>query len=293
MFTAEFLNHKNFHRSNWQFSQPKGKFSGAKSKKSADEKKIDAPAQQIDDEEIDSDDEDQEIDQNGTAAAAPNLEFSEDEDIQTPQDKRLRLAKKYLEEIEKEEKSRAEDKALHTNISQRLTDEYLDSVGKLRKKIADEYTGYTESTVRKLKHKQQKLPITCVCLSSDSTYMFSGGKTSIVVKWDVGQCKVLGTFDCRQGKQPNAGSVSKKKQRPHIIAMAVTTDDQFLAVATLNQFIQIWCPTTLKALHTFQGHRDTVTGIVFRRDSHQMFSTSRDRSVKVWSLDEMAYVETL
>lgn len=46
-------------------------------------------------------------------------------------------------------------------------------------------------------------------------------------------------------------------------------------------------------LHTFQGHRDTVTALVFRRDTHTLFTASKDRSVKVWSLDEMAYIESL
>jgi len=33
--------------------------------------------------------------------------------------------------------------------------------------------------------------------------------------------------------------------------------------------------------------------LVFRRNSHQLFSSSQDRSVKIWNIDEMAYVETL
>lgn len=206
------------------------------------------------------------------------------------------MAKKYLEEIEKEEQSRAEDKELHKSVSQRLNDEYLDSVGKLRKKIADEYSGYPVDSVKKLKHKLQKLPITCICMSVDNQFLFSGGKTSIIVKWDLNDFKAVATFDCLHGKQTNTGgggTVSKKKRRLHVNAMALTSDFKYMAVATMDQFIQIWCPNTLKPLHTFQGHRDTVTGIVFRRDTHQMFSTSRDRSVKVWSLDEMAYVESL
>jgi ribosomal RNA-processing protein 9 len=36
-----------------------------------------------------------------------------------------------------------------------------------------------------------------------------------------------------------------------------------------------------------------VNGLAFRRRSHQLFSGSGDRTLKVWSLDEMAYVETL
>lgn len=32
---------------------------------------------------------------------------------------------------------------------------------------------------------------------------------------------------------------------------------------------------------------------MFRRGTHTLYSASADRSVKVWSLDEMSYVETL
>jgi len=34
-------------------------------------------------------------------------------------------------------------------------------------------------------------------------------------------------------------------------------------------------------------------GAAFRRQSHELFTCSTDRSVKVWTLDEMAYIETV
>lgn len=34
-------------------------------------------------------------------------------------------------------------------------------------------------------------------------------------------------------------------------------------------------------------------GLAFRQDFNQLFSASKDRSVKIWSLDEMAFVDTL
>ncbi len=45
--------------------------------------------------------------------------------------------------------------------------------------------------------------------------------------------------------------------------------------------------------HSFKGHRDTVSALAFRRGSHQLFSGSHDRTIKVWNLDEMCYIETL
>lgn len=34
-------------------------------------------------------------------------------------------------------------------------------------------------------------------------------------------------------------------------------------------------------------------GLAFRRGTHDLYSASHDRSVKVWNVDENAYVETL
>ena len=36
-----------------------------------------------------------------------------------------------------------------------------------------------------------------------------------------------------------------------------------------------------------------LQGLVFQRGTHELFSCSFDRTVKIWNLDEMAYVETL
>ena len=43
----------------------------------------------------------------------------------------------------------------------------------------------------------------------------------------------------------------------------------------------------------FTQHRDAVLSVSFRHGTHQLFSASKDRTIKVWMLDEMAYVETL
>lgn len=178
-----------------------------------------------DDDEIHSSDEDEE-----NLAAAHFSDVDDDEEItETPQDKRLKLAKMYLEEIENEEKSRAEDKELlENNVSQRLTDEYLDSIGKLRRKIADDYTGFDETNIKQMKHKLHQLPVTCVCLTADNQFLFTGNKSAIVLKWNVQDMKVIGHIDCNVGKSVDEIENSKKKRRPQTYALAVTTDAKFL-----------------------------------------------------------------
>lgn len=187
-------------------------------------------------EEIDSDDE---PDDNSHTDAAPHFEFSDEEDQQTPQDKRLQLAKKYLDEIEKEERSRAEDKAVFRSVSHRLDEDYLDSVGRLRKKIADDLSGFDGTQLKVLRSKLHKLPVTCVCVSSDNRFMFSGSKTAFVVKWDLAEMKALGSFDCgktrlaQEATAPTTSESSKAKPsrkpaRPQVIAMALSSDFKFL-----------------------------------------------------------------
>lgn len=36
-----------------------------------------------------------------------------------------------------------------------------------------------------------------------------------------------------------------------------------------------------------------VKGVAFRKGSHQLFSSSLDRTIKVWDVSQLAYVETL
>ena len=49
----------------------------------------------------------------------------------------------------------------------------------------------------------------------------------------------------------------------------------------------------MKALTGRNSHRDIITGLAFRENTHELFTCSFDRTVKLWSLDEMAYVDTL
>lgn len=250
------------------------------------------PKPEDDDDEVHSSDEEE---------LPPNddtLTFSDNEEnLETAQDKRLKLAKLYLEEIQKEEQSRAEDNEVFNSVSQRLNNEYLDSVGKLRRKVADQYNVIDTANIRTLKNKLHKLPVTTVCLSADNKFLFSGNKSHTILKWDFEQLKVIGQIDTRVKSAGHEDAVddagAKKKRRPQIWTMALTTDFKFLAIGDMGPEIHIWCPEKLVHLHTFRGHRDIVTSLVFRKDSHDLYSVSKDRAVKVWSLNEMTYVETL
>lgn len=180
------------------------------------------------------------------------------------------MAKRYLEEIKK---SDDEDE----DVSKKLKLDYLESVGKLRKYIADNLVGYEEEKVVALKHKLQNQPMTCLCLMSDNDTLFTGCKNGKVLRWSI------------KDKHQN-GVISFESS---ISCLALSSDNKFLAISDKSCKIFVYDPRTLTKIHIFEGHQGVVNGISFRKDSHQMFSCSDDKGVKVWSLDEMVYVETL
>ena len=47
------------------------------------------------------------------------------------------------------------------------------------------------------------------------------------------------------------------------------------------------------SLQGYKGHKDLVSGLAFRTNTHQLFSSSFDRSVKLWSLSDGAYMDSL
>lgn len=259
----------------------KRKFEAEKSKKKKE--KI-----EDDDDEIDSDDE--EVLGNGGAPAEEAYSGDENE-METPQEKRLRLAKQYLEEIEKEEKSRAEyNEDMGDSLAKRVTKDYLDRTGKLRRQVAHLYKGYKEQEVKVLKNKLHKLPVTTICLSSDSNILFSGSKGNCVLKWDLS----------KNPPTPEAITLTRsaaeeklKLPKIQISCLALSTDNKFLAIGETSNIIHIHCPKTLAPLGKLKDHRGAITALVFRKDSHDLFSAGKDRSVNVWSLNEMAKIETL
>lgn len=229
--------------------------------------------------------------ENGEESSGSDLDikkFSDAEesesDNETAEQKKLRLAKKYLEEIEKEEAKRAELKELDDAVGKRLQKDYLEQKGKLRIEVADSYVAPKENDVRLIRAKEHRLPLTCVCITNDGEFVFTGCKTGSIIKWGIREKRKLACLTYK---------THSKYIKKSVTSVAVSTDSKYLATADMSPNIQIWDPQTLKHIHTFTGHKDTIIGLVFRKNTHDLYSASKDRSVKIWSLDEMAYVETL
>jgi ribosomal RNA-processing protein 9 len=55
----------------------------------------------------------------------------------------------------------------------------------------------------------------------------------------------------------------------------------------------VWSTAQDTLLGKLSQHRDAVSGLRFRRGHNQLYSASFDRTVKVWNVEELSYVETL
>ena len=57
--------------------------------------------------------------------------------------------------------------------------------------------------------------------------------------------------------------------------------------------MHVWDTRSQKHVQELASHRGAVTSLAIREGTGQLFSVSEDRTLKVWSLDDMAYVDTL
>ncbi|KAM9408729.1 U3 small nucleolar RNA-interacting protein 2 isoform 1-T1 [Pholidichthys leucotaenia] len=207
---------------------------------------------------------------------------------ETPQEKKLRLAKLYLEQLKEEEEKKAEDDSFETDlIAGRLEEEVLEQKGKLQRFIAKDLMPPDASDIRVF--RGHKLPVTCLVITPDDKCIFSAAKDCSIIKWDVESGRKLHTIPGgRKGTEDrHVGHTA------HILSMSISSDGKYLATGDMNNLIMIWEAETCKQLYKFTGHRGPVSGLSFRKGTHDLYSASHDRSVKVWNVDENAYVETL
>ena len=248
---------------------------GSRKRKGEEARKKVKSKKKVEDEEIDSEGSD--IEGKGDAG------YESEDDKETAEEKRLRLAKVYLAEIEEELAERKDGQSdLTADITERLQEDLEEEQGKLRRELAEKLSCLSGEAVRYHGDKHHKLSLTCVTVSPDSRRVYTASKDAGLVVWDLqtGQ-KVARVPGGRSGQQSyHPGHCSS------VLALAVSSDGTLLASGDQDRLIMIWDTETMTRLHTFKGHRDAVSGLVFRRGTHTLYSASYDRSVKIWSVDE-------
>ncbi|KAF9571577.1 pre-rRNA processing protein [Mortierella alpina] len=230
-----------------------------------------------------------------------DLDFGESDDDEddeallneTPAQKRLRLAKNYIDTLqhtgEDEIGYDAED-IDRDNIADRLKQDALEIQGRLHRHLAETFQFPISAEEAITTCRGHNLAVTSVAATESGLYAYSGSKDGSIIKWDLKTGKKLFVFP---GGRKNV--VDFKGHTDHVICLAVSSDNQFLASGGKDKKINIWSVQDNKLLHCFQQqHKDTITGMSFRKgQNNQLYTVSNDRTVKLWNVDEMSYIETL
>ncbi|KAF8473935.1 WD40-repeat-containing domain protein [Kalaharituber pfeilii] len=259
---------------------------GSKSTKASGREK----KKRTEDDEISSDEEDE--------TRQKPLDGSEDEQDEfadeTVADKRRRLALQYLEntKAEIEEAGFDAEEIDRELIAQRLKESVAEDKGLIYRHLADHLSFSTAPHSFFRADTKSTTGITA-CYP----YIYTASKDRHIIKWAIPHPPSPAV---KPKQVLHTRCISKKNDQNYegghvdeIIAMAISHDGKFLATGGKDNRIVVWDPETLKPLKIFKQHRSPVMGLAFRRNTHQMYSCSADRTVKSFSLDELAYMETL
>lgn len=225
-----------------------------------------------------------------------NEEEEEEAIVESAAEKRLRLAKEIISRLEDEERNKAEGENVDVDaIAHRLQDELAESKGTLRRTVATKIDEVIDTEAVK-SYRYRGKPVTCIALSGDSQFIYCGSKDGAIIKWSFSTgerlVEIEGQYSDQGGSDVPTEGEASLGHNGKVLAIAVSTDGSTVASGGDDRLVCIW-DKTLKCLRRFKGHRDAVTCLAFQKKSLQLFSGSNDRTIKVWALDSMSYVETL
>jgi len=200
---------------------------------------------------------------------------------ETPAEKKLRLAKEYISQL----------KGGAKEVDEQILEDKREAAGRLFRAAADEMQKFIdggEFETRLAKNGHKKAP-TVVVLAPDNIHIYSGGKDGSVFKWISHPLdhmrRVASTYGGRK-------EIEFAGHQSAVLALSVNTAGDVVASGDEKGKIILW-DERLKKLHHFSEHKKAITGLAFRRMNSQLFSSSADRSVKVWDTESRSYIETL
>lgn len=245
----------------------------------------------------------------------PDANESGDEyDDETPAQKRLRLAKLYLSNVKKSMAGGgggegedddgevvgwdAEDLDREI-LESRLQKDVLEHSGKVHVYVADS-VGSNVASSPSTRLRGHKMPVTAAVMSEDGRILFSASKDGSIVKWDLITGKRVYALFKKKRPPPDAKGKGKEPvvvegHTDEVLALAMSSDGRYLASGGKDRKVVIWDAREFKWIKSFGGHKDLVSALVFRKGTHQLFSASYDRTVKIFDLSPqvMGYIETL
>ncbi|CAD6213777.1 unnamed protein product [Miscanthus lutarioriparius] len=225
-------------------------------------------------------------------------EGGKEEDEETVGEKKMRMAKEWLQKVtevaKRGQEDEDEDESGGRRVAELLQRKQLEESGRKRREIAARVLppGPQDGFKVLVKHRQ---PVTAVALSKDSDKGFSASKDGIIMHWDVetGKCEKYiwpseNVLVSHHAKPPVSAKRSKQ-----VLALAASSDGRYLASGGLDRHIHLWDVRSREHIQAFSGHRGPISCLSFAPDSSELFSGSFDRSIMQWNAEDRTYMNCL
>jgi len=222
-----------------------------------------------DDGAVQSDDEDSDLE-----AKVPEEE-EEEEFFETPDEKRVRLAKEYLGMLKE---TRAPEQ-----VQEQVSRDVEEQEQRSRLQVADMSLGEPRYI------KGHRMSPTCLAMTSDESTIWTGGKECDVIRWDVETGKkdlfpgALHNFDC-------AGHFDR------VLSVCLVEKRHLVLTGGIDRVLRLWdprAPAKSGCAQKLLGHGGAISAIAAEPDGSQVYTASADKSIKVWDLAANRTVDTL
>ncbi|GJN90808.1 hypothetical protein Rhopal_003822-T1 [Rhodotorula paludigena] len=291
-----------------------------------------------DDEELDvADGGEFDSDDVGSEDAGEADEGSEEEDdLETPAQKRLRLSQMYLKSLEKDKEEEDGFDAADLDrdiIAERLQQDVLEHTGKLHLNVATTLQlPIPSSSIFRTPAKGHRGAVTAAVASHDGRWLYTSSKDGAILKYnldavtsaspapssssasstDTPRIARAAYFKkapsesqlrkCEKHKRFDGAAADKGKGKEvaeghtdEILDLAISHDGKLLASAGRDKVIGCWDVEgeSGKWVRGLGGHKDVVGSIAFRLGTSELYSSSFDRTVKIFDMSTLSYIETL
>lgn len=240
------------------------------------------------------------FDENLSDESDGELESDEEFEGESAADKRRRLAKQYLENLQNEASMQYGEYDFDAKdldeeiIASRLKEDVAEQKGFLYRYIADKFLlDEAKSQTTRIGSKS----LTGVAVKFPYAYTVS--KDMELVKWDIRDFS----------KKPQRirhvkGGLKYEEIKPEaqynghsdeILAVAVSPDGKFVVTGGKDKRIVVWSAESLAPLKVLptKDRRGDVLGLTFRRNSDQLYVACADLKVRTYSINQFAQLETL